>query len=45
MRRKLIKAGDTNNLVGMGYCSTAKRVIPLHLKRLKIPIPEREIPD
>ena len=38
-----VNKADTNNLVGMGYCSTAK-VYTTSLKELKIPIPEREIP-
>ena len=38
-----VNKADTNNLVGMGYCSTAK-AYTTSLKELKIPIPEREIP-
>ncbi|WP_314725054.1 InlB B-repeat-containing protein, partial [Enterocloster bolteae] len=38
-----VNKADTNNLVGMGYCSTAK-AYTTSLKELKVPIPEREVP-
>ncbi len=38
-----VNKADTNNLVGIGYCSTA-RVYTTTLNKLNVPIPEREVP-